>query len=259
MTTGRTVDKWTRVYMDGYDVSGFGRTIGPEEITYDEHDLTADMSDTIKGYLPGRAHVNIGNFNGVFDNTATTGAHAVLGGTVGGKRVVLAAHGQLAAPAAGDATFGGEFMHKAYQAVGEGAVTITVPFSGWATDSTTLLYAAPWGLLLHPSGAETAANTGTGVDCYQQTQTTKGGFLIYQILSSNAAGTVTLSVDDSANNSSFLALSGATTGAIAYTSIPTAGIIAIGTGATVRQYLRWQIALAGGMTTCTFVLAFNRS
>lgn len=47
MATGRTKEKYRRVYIDGYDMSGFGRTIGPLEWKYDEADLTAHMSDTV--------------------------------------------------------------------------------------------------------------------------------------------------------------------------------------------------------------------
>ena len=255
MATGRTLDKCTRVYVDGYDMSGYGRTIGPVGIAYDEHDLTADMGDTVKGYLRGHSQVDIGALNGVYDNVATVGPHAVFGGTANGtKRTVLVAYGIRAAPAAGDQSFGGQFLQKAYQTVGEGAVTTTVPFSGWATDATSLLYGNGWGLLLHASGAETAANTGTGFDCYQADQTLTGGFFIYHVLAGN--GTATISCDDSANNSAFTALSGATSGSI-NCAVVQHGIVALGNSATVRRYLRWQLAL-GTATTVTFVSAFMR-
>jgi len=256
MATGRSLDKWKRVYVDGYDLSGFSRTVGPLEITYDEADLTADMSDTVKGYLPNHAHVNLGVLNAVFDNTATVGLHALMN-AAGVAREVIVAQGIRAAPAAGDPVFCGVFTHKAYQVEESGgAVVATIPWSGWAADATSKLYAGAWGDLLHASGAETGANTGTGSDNPTANSTAKGGFFIYHVLAGDA-GTVTLSVDDSANNSTWLALSGATSGSIA-ASAGVSGLVAIGTTATVRRYLRWQLAL-GTAATVTFVSAFCRA
>lgn len=254
MATGRTLDKWKRIYVDGYDLSGVARSCGPLDIIYDEADFTA-WNHSVKGALRNHAQVNPGAFNANFDNTATTGIHTVLG-TAGQKRTVLVAQGIRAAPAEGDPVFAGQFTQKAYQAADAGgALTVNIPFSGWAADATSLLYAGAWGTLLHASAAATGANSSTGVDNPTGGATTHGGFFIYQVLSGN--GTATLSVDDSADNSSFLALSGATSGSIDCSSVQH-GIVALGVTATVRQYLRWQISL-GTATTVTFVSAFCRA
>ena len=259
MTTGRTVEKYRRVYINGYDMSGFGRTIGPLELTYDEADLTAIMSDTVKGYLRNGAQVNCGTFNAVFDNTATTGVHALSSGTAGTTRNVLTAIGIQAAPAQGDPVFGGQFVQKAYQVTDDGgAVTVSIPFSGWSVAASTLLFACPWGDLLHANSAVTAANTAAGIDNPTAAATAKGGYLMYHVLTSSGAGhTATLSVDDSADNSTWLALSGATSGSITVTA-GVSGLVALGNTATVRRYLRWQIAL-GTATSVTFVSAFFRN
>ena len=260
MATGRTLPKHTRVYADGYDLSGFGRTIGPLELTYDEVDLTAHMSDTVKGYLRGQPHVNVGTFNGVFDNTATTGVHALMA-SAGGARVVTAAIGIQGAPAAGDPCFGGVFTHKAYTPVDDGgALTVTIPFTGWAANAASLAYGVGHGQLLHANSAETAVNTGTGFDNLAGATSTLGGYLVYHVLaSSNAAHTATIKVQDAATNlnASFADLTGATSGVITVTA-GVSGIIAIGNAASVRRYLRWQIVL-GTATSVTFVLSFHRS
>ena len=253
MATGRTLEKWTRFYVGGYDLSGFGRSIGPLLIEQDEADLTA-WTDTVKGYLGNHVQCNLGMLNAIFDNTATTGLHAVLG-TVPNNRTVIVAKGIRAEPAAGDPAFCGEFLQSAYRLEDDGgAVVASIPFSGWPADATSLLYAGPWGQLLHANGAETAANTGTGIDNYTGAFTTRGGYFVYQVLAGN--GTATLSVDDSADNVAFLALSGATSGSV-NCAVRSAGLVALGTDATVRQYLRWQLAL-GTATTVTFVSAFVR-
>lgn len=256
MATGRTVEKHTRVYVDGFDMSGYSRVIGPLEITYEEADVTAPMLDTVKSYLRNHAHVNLGTLNGLFDNTATTGIHAALG-TSGTERTVLVAKGIRAAPADGDPVFGGSFLHKGYQAEQSGpTVLVSCPWSGWSVTAASLLYAVPWGVLLHSNSAETGANSAnSGISNPEGGATAKGGLFIYQVLAGD--GTATLSVDDSADNSSWLALSGATSGVIDC-SARTAGVVALGVSATVREYLRWQLAL-GTATTVTFVSAFMRS
>lgn len=245
-----------RVYADGYDLSGMGRSLGPLELTYDEADLTT-WTDTVKGYLRGMPQCNVGTLNAVFDNTATTGIHAVLG-AAGQARTLLAAIGIQGAPAAGDPCFGGVFTQGAYQSADDGgALTVTIPFSGWAANAASLAYGVGFGQLLHANGAETAANTGTGFDNLAGVTSTAGGYLVYQILAGN--GTATIKVQDAATNlnASFSDLSGATSGVIDCAT-PKAGLVAIGNTATVRRYLRWQIVL-GTATTVTFALSFHRS
>lgn len=255
MATGRTTTRWSRVYADGYDISGYSRAIGPLEVTFEEADLTT-MADPVKGYLRNHAQVNVGTLDAVFDNTATSGLHAVLSSPA--SRNVLVAKGIRGVPADGDPCFAGYFMQGAYQIAEDGmAVTANIPFTGWAADASTLQYAGPWGTLLHANASATADNSaGAGFDNPIAGATAKGGYFVYQILGGDA-GTVTLSVDDSADNSSFTALSGATSGSVA-ASAGVSGIVAIGNGATVRRYLRWQLAF-GTAATVTFVSAFMRA
>jgi len=258
---GITTQKWRRVYADGCDISGFSRTIGPLSVVFDEVDVTADMSDTVRGYLRGRAQINLGTLNAVFDNTATTGLHTVMK-TAGGARTVLVALGSLAAPAAGDAVFGGTFIQGAYTPLDDGGARgVSIPFTGWSGAAATLGYTNPWGLLLHTNSAATGANSAnSGISNPTGGATTKGGFFLYQVTAgSGVDGTATLSVDDSADNSDWTALSGATSGLIDCSDNPAAAIVALGTGATVREYLRWQIVLpGGGATSVTAVWAFMR-
>lgn len=262
MAVGRTLEKWTRVYMDGFDVSGFGRTIGPLDTIYNEVDLTAQMSDTVQGFMRGRATVNVGIFNAVFDNTATTGIHAVLQ-AAGDARTVLVAKGQLAEPADGDVVFGGTFEQGAYQLEEDAeAVTVSVPFVGWAVDAAGLAYTNPSGLLLHANAARTSGTganaANSGISNPEGGATALGGYFLYEVLAgSGGDGTATLSVDDSANNSDWVALSGATSGEIDCRNRQ-AAIVELATNATVREYLRWQIAF-NGATSVTWVAAFMRA
>jgi len=259
MTTGRTLKRFSRVYVDGYDMSGYTREIGPLDWTYPEVEQVALM-DSVKGALTDTPEISIGTLNGLFDNTATSGIHAVLSGA-DASRDVLIALGIRAAPAQGDPAFMGMFNQAGYGiAPSGGDIALTIPF-GKISPAEGLLYEKPWGVLLHENTEEDDANSAAGLDDDRRAaQTTKGGFLMYHILAVTGTGTVTISIDDASTNSggSFGALSGATTAAIAHTAVPCAGIIQLGVTATVKRYLRWQMALST-ITACTFVLGFVRA
>ena len=251
--TGRTVDRWTRVYWDGYDISGMARTVGPCGVVYDAPDLTA-IADAVKGMLKNRSQMNVEFINGLLDNTATTGLHTVAL-TAGDKRTVLVAFGLLAVPAAGDPAFGGQFEQGAYAAVSEGgALTVNLPFMGWAADASFDQNYRPFGVLVHALGAETAVNTATGQDD-NLAATSQGGYMTYHVTAGD--GTATLKVQDAATNldASFADITGVTTGSI-NCAVVQHGIVEA-TTTTIRRYLRWQIVL-GTATTVTFVMAFTR-
>ena len=246
---GRTVSKFMRYYQDGYDLSADVETVGELAWEYD-HEARACLSWEVKGGLNGKPAVNIGPVNGVFD-TATAGWHSVV--TATGSKTVMIPIGEGAVPAAGCPVFGGAFSMASYQVPpGDGMVPFTATFGGGVAGAQA--YAQPWGKLIHAKGSETAANTGTGIDYGAGS----GGWLMYQVFSITGTGTVTISIDDSTDNSSFGALSGATTAAIATASAPTAGIVELATAASVKRYLRWQIAFGGSATGCEFALAYFR-
>lgn len=257
MATGRTLDRWLRLYSDGYDLSGYARQLSGGLKWEYETQADASWTDAVKNTIAcGRATLGGFTLNAFFDNTATLGPHVTHYGQ-GVKRVVMIAKGIRAAPAQGDPVYCGEFDQLAYQAaVDSGIAVASIPFGEADAVSAAIAYSKPWGALLAPLLARTAVNASAGVD--GSAQTTKGGYLCYQITAWNGTGNITISVDDSANNADFLALSGATSGAIAHTAGHTAGVIALATTATVRQYTRWQIALAGGLVGATFALAFVR-
>lgn len=254
MAVGRTVSKWVKYFIDGFDFSAYFAQSDGLVCAFDAPELHG-AADAAKGYLPNQANISPGILTGVYDTTATFGPHVNLNGS-GIKRVVSVGIGIQGAPALGDAVFGGQFHQASYNLpLGAGMVPMAVPFPNWAADGATLLYAQPWGVLLNPNTARTAVNAATGADNPSAGATAFGGYLVYHVTAGN--GTATISVDDSADNSSFLALAGATTGSI-NCAVVSAGVIAIGHTATVRRYLRWQLAL-GSATTVTFHLAFMRA
>ena len=91
MTTGRTVDKWTRVLTD--DNGGTPReipvdTLSPVGFVYDEEDLTA-YQDQVKGYLAKHPDAPI-DVTGPWGNNA-----AVAAAAAGAVPTLSGAHGVL--------------------------------------------------------------------------------------------------------------------------------------------------------------------
>jgi len=256
---GRTTSKWMRAYVDGYDLSGYARSLGPSGVTMGEADLST-MTDPVKGYLPLQGDVVAGEFNAVLDNTTVVTPHAILSAGQG-LRTLTYAFGDRAAPVQGNPVFAGQFEQLMYQAQEDGgAVTVTVGFKATARGALGQ-YFNPFGVLLHPMGAETAVNSAIGVDDTGiASSTLRGGYLVYHVTTFATAGNFTIKVQDAAANvdGSFADLAGATTGSLSTGTIPCHGAIAIGNTATVRQFLRWQIVLAT-TTSLTFALSFIRA
>lgn len=259
MATGRTLEMHTRVYMDGYDLSGYARKLGDLKWEYDAP-TDAAWTDGVKNVIAlGQASLGIGALNAFLDNTATSGLHIVAKGA-GVKRTVMVARGIRAAPAQGDPVYCGEFEQGKYTGAVDGtSVVANVPFENASNVAANIAYSKPWGVLLAPLAARIAVNNTAGVDC-GVVSTTAGGFLCYQITAWNGTGNITIKVQDADTNSdgSFGDVTGLTSGALAHTLGPTAGIIAIANTATIKQYTRWQIVLGGGLTGATFALALVR-
>jgi hypothetical protein len=254
MARGRSVPDFERLYIDGYDMSGYTIDCGDRGVEYEERNSYC-LADACKGALVGKPNWIFGPVNGAFDNTATSGIHVLANAAQGTRRNIMHLRGVRAAPAIGDDVFCAQMIQSSYQGTNGEIAAVNLQFAHDAT--STIAYGNPFGALLHVMGAETGANT-ANTNADNGAATTKGGWLMYQITSITGTGTVTISVDDSANGSTWLALSGATSGAIATASAPVAGIVNLGTTATVRQYLRWQLAFGSSATACTFALAFMR-
>jgi hypothetical protein len=256
MATGRTVEKWTRVYLDGWDLSSQAMNIGPLTWQFDEVEITS-LADGTKGYLPGQPSVHPGTLNGVFDNTATTGLHIIASGAAGAgaPHNLMVPIGIRGEPAFTDPCW---FSYNEVLEYGEvldgGAATVTMPFSQNAGDAATPAWFKPWGYLLHAKGAETAVNSAVGAD---NLGNSTGYIMAWQLFTSD--GTVTLKIQHADTNSdgSFADLTGATSGSIDASTTPTAGMVVLGTAA-VKRYLRWQLAF-GSASTATFALAYGKS
>jgi hypothetical protein len=253
----RTHIKHARVYVGGYDLSSYVMTLGSMGIEHDTA-VTATLTESIKTLSGGfgQAQPVLGQLNGVFDNTAATGLHA-LHATPGSPQIVTVALGMLAAPAAGDVVYAAEHLTTAYGAdSGQYPVGATLVFGGPPSTIETPQYGQVWGTLLHPSGAETAVNGGTANHDYGAA-TALGGVGILHVLAGN--GTCTFKIEHSATNTDaqFDATGAVVTFDTTAAASPFAEIKCVGKTTTVQRYLRWQITL-GTATTVTFVMSFIR-
>jgi hypothetical protein len=258
MATGRTLQRFARIYAGGYDLSGYSRSLGPLTWEFEAPELVSWV-DPVVGVLNGMPTIGIGTLNGLFDNTATSGLHVLT--NTPASRTVLYAQGIRADPAIGDPTFAGVFIQKNYHEVdSSGAATVTIDFDKWdASALPTLQNIKPWGVLLHANSAETAVNAAVAPAVLDNgAATTNGAWCMWQVLGGN--GTATFKVQDSAtnaDNASFADVTGLTSGSIS-ASTPSAGVAYTAAGATIRRYVRWQIVL-GSATIVTFALALMRA
>jgi len=228
--------------------------IGPIGISFEEAEGVA-FSDPIVGAFPDQGMVQVGTLNGIFDNTASTGLHTVWN-TAGVKREIMIPIGIRAAAGEGDPVFVGTFEQLGYMATPTAGqlVSVSIPFGAWALNATSLQYSQIWGLLAHEKSAETGANSGTATIDFVA-QTTAGGYMAYQMFSSD--GTATIKIQDAATNSDGNFSDLVSAGELDASSTPKAAIVVLGKGATVERYIRWQLAL-NSASTVTFALAFVR-
>ena len=250
----RINSKFTKIYINGYEISCQASNIGTLGFSQDAP-MVAAYCDEVLNTVLGESTIQCGPINAFLSPSATTGLHELL---KGGKEIVnvMIAFGTLGVPEVGNPMFAWTMQQGEYTAQGDGVVGVNIAFPN-AAYTTVKGYGSPFGLLVHAKSAETGANTAVAT-LDNGAATTEGGIFVYQLFSSN--GTVTLSLDDGAantGNGDFAALSGATSGSIDASVTPRSGMVALGTTATVRRYIRWQMA-KGTATTATFALAFIR-
>lgn len=247
---GRTAPQWTRVYMNGYDLSGYARTIGPLSASYEPANMTV-MQDTVEEWLANKPTFGIGTLNTVLDSTATSGGHVLLKTPALDRRMMIPL-GIGAAPALGDPVYCGTFAQTSYDATEDGgAVIANAAFGGW--DNTyTLSYDIPWGVLLCPKGS-VGVNAANGIAAGSVT----GGWFMYQIFGFTGAGTVTISLEDSVLiGGAYAGVTGGTTAALATGTFPLCGSVALARSQAVRAHVRYQVAFGGATSAVQLAFAW---
>ena len=122
--------------MDGYDMSGYSRSIGPLTWNYPTADLTV-LNDAIRGGLPDTPEISPGTLNGIFDNTETSGLH-VVANAAGVTRDIMVAIGILAAPAQGDPVFVCQANQLGYMGGEDAGAMIATRPAATSTSSTSV-------------------------------------------------------------------------------------------------------------------------
>jgi len=248
----RTHLKHFRTYVNGYDLSGYSRSIGSLDWTFGA-EPDAALTDSVKNILIGQGDIMAGPLSAFLDND-TAGLFSLQAQTERNYMVVMGANAE---PAAGDPVFAWKFQDTGYMAEqGTGFVAATLPFGG-ASSQGVVTYKKPWGFLLHAKAARTAVNSSTGLDD-SGASSTLGGVFAYHIFSSN--GTVTVKCQHASTNSdgSFADLTLATSGSVNASSTPQSGLVALSTSLTINRYTRWQISF-GTATTVSFCAALIRN
>jgi hypothetical protein len=262
MASGRTLQRFTRFYQNGYDLTGETRAI-PALGAQAEALIDSGLNWEIQGGLPGRAAITTPRISTIFrvETDAADSPYDWITGMNNQLVQQLITPGLRAAPAMGDPAYMAvQQQLPAKLAWDAPLLTTTLDYAPTWFDGNAgagmMNYAEPWGVLLHPMGAETAASTATGHD--GEAATTHGGWLLVQVQSMTGAGSVTFKVQDAASNlnASFADVAGLSV-SIASTAVPGSAVAQAATSATIRQYTRFQIVLTG-VTSVTFALALAR-
>jgi hypothetical protein len=263
----RTNKKWMRVYIDGYDMSGYTRDAGTLSETTDAVP-DACLTDAVKNAINGQTTIQAGPINAVLDNDGTTypaGMFATFG-QAGTNHNLAVAIGTLANPAIGDPMFAAPLAETSFQASeGNGFMSVSLALDKYIPGTYTL-FDDSFGYVLHPKGAETAVNSANTPSCcnWPQGASALGGIFVYHLFaaSGGGAGTVVLKMQDSADGStSWADVTGATSAALvtaAVTTTPQSGMICTTLTQAVKQYTRWQLVFGGSCTSATFFAGFIR-
>lgn len=231
------------LYMDGYDISG---DVGSVQ------QIAMPMGTLGVRGLPSRAEERIiGKADGLinynaFWNTATGAAFDALKADLftGADRHVMYCHRTtIGSPAAALVSKRAE---TSWERTAEGALTAS--FSAMANG-----YGLDWGeLLTAGKRTDTSATNGSSLD-YGSASTTFGAQFYLQVFSLTGTS-VTVTIQDSADNSSFSAITGG-----AFTAATGRGAQRIETGRsqTIRRYVR--VATTGTFTSAVIAVMMNRN
>lgn len=226
------------LWIDQYNVSGDIGAIDSITSSRAQIDVTS-IEDTFVSRLPGLGDGSI-SFSGYF-NTTSPSLHNAIGSAFGTAiSIVTAAFGTaIGSPAA---SIGAARTSYGITRATDGALTVQ------AAAESGIGYGTDWGVLL----AGRASVTGTASTTVDGGTATTNGAQAYLHITAVAAGTVTISVQDSSDNSSFSNVTGLTFTA---SSTAVAEYKATAAGATIARYLRYNVS--GG--TATFALNVSRN
>jgi hypothetical protein len=230
----KTHSKWTRVLFGGANLSGDSRSIGNIGLQYDTVEVQG-FDAALKERLMGHADAMFGPYQALFNNRPAAigpvqpGSHVALNGT--GQPIVSAFFGLGANPAIGNPAYSMETQQTSYTvaATTSDAVVINADF----TTRGNAVTKAGWGRALAVGAGVDETTTLASVD--NGAATTGGATAVLHITQSIVAMTSNdwvITIEDSANNSTFATIGTFTADGSAATAE------AISIAGTIRQYVR---------------------
>lgn len=206
-----------RLYVDEYDISGDTGAIDNIGLSRAQLDVTG-LDKEFMERLPGLGDAELA-FTGFFNRT---NAHTQLSPMGTAAQIVTAAFAAtLGAPSA--SISGAQASYNVSRGQ-DGSLATQANFTSFAG------YGVQWGVML-TAGSATATGTGNAVD---NTAASTNGGAAYLHVFSVTAGTATVTIEDSADSSSWAAI-----GTFTAASAATAERITT-TGTTVRRYARYN-------------------
>ena len=240
------LQKYTRLYLAEFDLSGDSRTFSEAIAAHDDVDMTG-WSDLVMNGLADRLQVGLTGYQAIM-NPAAAGAFTQL--SAGTSSPILSlCFGGGGAPAAGDPAY----LLPAVQLSGVTGPSsrtnvITADFNldqSQVSDSFTF----PFGYVLNGDTSLTTTTNGTSVDLYAAGTT---GFTAHLHIIASSGGSWAFTIEQSSDDGSgdaFATLGTFTADGSAVTSESLTG------ASTVEQYVRFVATRTSGTVTavCTFV------
>lgn len=230
----------SRFFVDGYDISGDVGQIGTIRIAntpLDISNITESAIRRIRGRQSGEMVWNC------YFNDAAAQEHVALKSINRNNRYAMWAHQCAAIGDSGLAMLGKQMNYD-----------WTLGADGGLIGSVQMLSSGPpveAGQLITPGKrTDTSATNGSSLD---GAASSSFGMAAYAFLTDFSGTDITLTIQDSANDSTFAAITGG-----AFTAFTAVGAQRIQTAVdgTVRRYVR--VASSGTFTTATFVVLFVR-
>ena len=242
--TGKTNNKWTRLYLDTVDLSGDTNQIGSWGLSFDTNDL-AGYASGLHYYQLGHAQHIFKGYQAVINNTALTGAHTELNA----QEEYIASYliGVNAVPEVGSAAWLSSMEQLTYNVQsGSDASLINVDLEKAVTDADHVI---PFGVALAAGQALTANVANAGVD---NLVATTNGFVAHLHVTVSDGGSWVFGIETSSDDGD----------GDAYANVATFTAIGdileaerIDVAGAVARYIRLNAERTGGTCTATITIA----
>ena len=238
---GKKAGKWTRVFVEGYDLTTSSNAVAPSN-AYAKVEMggyTQDMS-----YLNGRGDGSI-VLDGFFDDTTNLSHDAMKTLSSGDSTALVTVMiGDNATPTVGDVSYHLKGIQHIYDVTPDlnGAVAV---HGEWGAKGDPLEY----GVVLADA---TITATGAQSSYDGLAQTTAGGVGYFHITGLSAGDTITILIEDSANDSTWATLITCTLDGTALDGER------IEVSGTVDQYIRASYTVTGSSISFPIAVGFIR-